>query len=445
MIVHKDFDTEYSRLNDEQKQAVDTIDGAVLVIAGPGSGKTQLLSLRVANILKQTDTLASSILCLTFTESAANNMRERLTSITGRDAHKVAIHTFHSLGSEIINQNPEYFFFGAGYEPSDELAQFQILRSIFQNLKWDNPLNSYHVDLEYTYLRDAQATIKALKNGGLTPEDFAIVLDQNEQFIAQVNPLLQDFFETKIDFAKTLELPNLIQNIENIELKTEYSSAIQNFPSLKDLVLRELKLTLLNIQQIEENRKKTTPLTEWKKTFMSFDNQKNLVFKDQKNLNKQRALQQIYAEYQSSLHKQRLYDFEDMLLEVVKVLENKDKPDLKYNLQEKYQYILVDEFQDTNGVQIGLIDNLIDLETTAGNPNILAVGDDDQAVFKFQGASIQNILKFQQKYPRVKIVTLNKNYRSSQEILDLSMQVIEQSHERLAKLEGVNKDLVSMV
>ena len=100
-----DFIKRYNNLNSSQKQAVDTIDGPVMVIAGPGTGKTELLSVRTANILQKTDTLPENILCLTFTESGANAMRQRLTDIIGKDAYKVAVHTFHSFGSEVINQN----------------------------------------------------------------------------------------------------------------------------------------------------------------------------------------------------------------------------------------------------------------------------------------------------------------------------------------------------
>ena len=100
-----EFKDRYTKLNIEQKAAVDQIDGPVMVIAGPGTGKTELLSVRAANILQKTDTLAENILCLTFTDSGANAMRERLVQIIGKDAYKVAIHTFHSFGSEVINQN----------------------------------------------------------------------------------------------------------------------------------------------------------------------------------------------------------------------------------------------------------------------------------------------------------------------------------------------------
>ena len=95
-----DFNTRYAKLNDNQRQAVDYIHGSLLVIAGPGTGKTELLSMRTAQILKQTDTLPNSILCLTFTESGATNMRQRLRQIIGEDAYKIAIHTFHSFGTE---------------------------------------------------------------------------------------------------------------------------------------------------------------------------------------------------------------------------------------------------------------------------------------------------------------------------------------------------------
>ena len=125
-----DFQTRYAKLNANQRQAVDYIHGSLLVIAGPGTGKTELLSMRTAQILRQTDTLPDSILCLTFTESGATNMRQRLRQIIGEDAYKIAIHTFHSFGMEIINQHREYFFRGADAQPADELTQHQIVTEI---------------------------------------------------------------------------------------------------------------------------------------------------------------------------------------------------------------------------------------------------------------------------------------------------------------------------
>src|SRR3989344_4719115 len=107
------YETEYTRLNSSQKTAVDAIDGPVLVIAGPGTGKTQLLSLRVVNILNSTDTSPENILCLTFTNKAAVNMRLRLSSLVGSPAQGVMIKTFHSFAAEIMNLYPDYFWNGA--------------------------------------------------------------------------------------------------------------------------------------------------------------------------------------------------------------------------------------------------------------------------------------------------------------------------------------------
>ena len=122
-----DFNKRYAKLNQAQKQAVDTIDGPVMVIAGPGTGKTELLSVRTANILSKTDTLPENILCLTFTESGASAMRQRLTEIIGKDAYKVAIHTFHSFGSEIINQYGQFFYGGAYFSPADNPVSYTHL------------------------------------------------------------------------------------------------------------------------------------------------------------------------------------------------------------------------------------------------------------------------------------------------------------------------------
>jgi DNA helicase-2/ATP-dependent DNA helicase PcrA len=115
------FHDRYTHLNAAQKRAVDTIEGPVMVVAGPGTGKTELLSVRVANILQKTDTLPENILCLTFTESGQAAMRERLVGIIGKDAYKVAIHTFHSFGSEVMAQNRDYFYRNALFQAADEL------------------------------------------------------------------------------------------------------------------------------------------------------------------------------------------------------------------------------------------------------------------------------------------------------------------------------------
>src|SRR3989344_467765 len=123
----KNFDTEYKKLNPAQKKAVDTIDGPVLVLAGPGTGKTQVLSLRIANILQKTQMNAYNILCLTFTESATYEMRNRLTSIIGTDAYDVEINTFHGFANSVIKDFPYTFNSLLGEEGGNELINYQPL------------------------------------------------------------------------------------------------------------------------------------------------------------------------------------------------------------------------------------------------------------------------------------------------------------------------------
>ena len=120
------FDSEYQKLNTEQKQAVDTLEGPVMVIAGAGTGKTQTIALRIANILDKTQTNPSSIICLTFTDSAAFNMRQRLLSIIGPAAYSVKVHTFHSFCNEVIAVNPECFIFAPDVKVADELQKIDI-------------------------------------------------------------------------------------------------------------------------------------------------------------------------------------------------------------------------------------------------------------------------------------------------------------------------------
>ena len=151
------FDARYRQLNAAQRQAVDAIDGPLLVVAGPGTGKTELLGMRAANILRSTDTLPENILCLTFTDSGAAAMRERLAGIIGPDAYRVAIHTFHSFGTEVINQNNQYFYHGAAFRPADEVTMHQVLSEIFDELDYTNPLASKN-NGEHTHLKDTMST-----------------------------------------------------------------------------------------------------------------------------------------------------------------------------------------------------------------------------------------------------------------------------------------------
>ena len=171
------FDEVYKKLNGAQKEAVDTLEGPLLVLAGPGTGKTQLLSARVANILLKTDTDPSSITCLTFTVNAANNMRERLRGMIGSTANQVVIKTFHSLAADLIAANPQHFYAGATLNPVSDLAAQEILYSIFEKLPHDDPLAAQYDD-SYSYLGGALDAIGKAKDAGLTPEKLKEVLQQ---------------------------------------------------------------------------------------------------------------------------------------------------------------------------------------------------------------------------------------------------------------------------
>src|SRR5487761_1527264 len=164
--MDKAYDLMFSRLNKAQKQAVDTIEGPLLVVAGPGTGKTQLLSLRVANIINKTDTAPSNVLCLTFTDNASRNMRERLISIMGQSAYHVAIHTFHSFGSEIINRHPDNFNERQLLQQIDELGRYQLLKDIFENLPHSNPL-AVKVGDDYIHLKNSLEAISWLRQNAI--------------------------------------------------------------------------------------------------------------------------------------------------------------------------------------------------------------------------------------------------------------------------------------
>ncbi len=427
------FADRYQNLNQEQKAAVNTIEGPVLVVAGPGSGKTELLSLRVANILQKTDALASSILCLTFTEAAATNMRHRLASIIGAEAYKVAIHTFHSFGSEIINQNPEYFYHGALYTPADELTQTEILEEIFSSLDHNDPLSSFHPVQGYTYIRDVKSKLSDLKKAGISPQEFKEITLANEHFIKKANPLITDYFADRLSNKSIHKFGELIQELKKLTIPQGPNS---NYPSLQDTIVNTLNKAYLAAEEI----KKTKPITQWKKDHLRKNREKDNVLKESTQGEKNLSLADFYQKYQKKLEEKGLFDYDDMILDVVEAAEQ--NKELRYNLQEKYQFVLVDEFQDTSGVQMKLLDLILDSDINEGRPNVLAVGDDDQAIYKFQGAKIANILNFQKKYRDPEIIVLKKNYRSTEEVIQISREIIVQGEERLEnEIESIDKTL----
>lgn len=427
------FDTRYAKLNDAQRQAVDTIDGPLLVIAGPGTGKTELLSMRAANILKRTDTLPENILCLTFTDSGANAMRERLADIIGADAYRVAIHTFHSFGSEVINQNNEYFYHGAEFKPADELSSYELLTGIFDELDYTNPLAG-KLNGEYTHLSDAMRVISELKQAGLSSDELLALLNANELTLDAIERDISRIFAAKISLGMLAELAPLAETVASLP-HPDLPPAITPLSNILALSLAHMfdEATTLN---------KTTPITAWRNEWCEKNADGIFVFKDRKRQAKLRAMCHIYYSYLTRMEHASLYDYDDMILNVVHGMDT--KPDLKYNLQEKYHYIMVDEFQDTNLAQLRILFTLTDNPANEGAPNIMAVGDDDQAIYSFQGADVNNIYRFREQYPGAGLITLTDNYRSTEPILAHAREVIRQGGGRLeATIEQLDKTLTA--
>lgn len=419
------FQERYKNLNPEQKKAVDTIEGPVMVIAGPGSGKTELLSLRVANILRLTDTLPSSILCLTYTDAGAVNMRKRLAGLLGLDAYKVAVHTFHGFGTEIINKNPEYFYQGGRYNPADDLTRYAILEQILEHLKYDSSLKSYHPEQGYTFLKDIISKIGELKKGGLNPENFKEILEENKSFLEQANALLEPVFQKTMSAKTLVVIPELIANLKGITFRARATPL--PYLNMKETLVMSLEEAYE--AAMAGDKPSSKPITAWKTEYTKKNNDKINTFKDLERIKRHLELCDVYGQYQKQLHKEGFFDYEDMLLDTVDAFTK--YPELKYNLQERYLYVLVDEFQDTNGVQMRLLDQLLDNDVHEGRPNILAVGDDDQAIYKFQGANMANLMEFHKKYREPTMIVLQQNYRSTQPILDFVRQVILKGEERL--------------
>lgn len=429
----EEFEERYQKLNEQQKKAVDAIEGPVLVIAGPGSGKTEILGLRVANILKKADVYPSNILCLTFTDSAAVNMRERLKGLIGPEAYNVAIHTFHSLGRDVRNYHPEIFYRRDIFTSADELTQLNVLENIFDDLAYDNPLAKTHPDRGYLYINEAKRSIEHLKKAGLTPKEFLKVLNHNEESLEFLNPLIDEAFGPRISKDLFEKLPPMVEEMKNYEGE---QFPVDHMQPLVPIVASSLERALN--KAIEQD--KTSPLTQWKNDWTYKTENGDRAMRETKYLEKMKALASVYETYNQQMEQKGYYDFDDMILDVIKAIEENDE--LRYELQEQFQYILVDEFQDTNDAQMRLLHLLTGAEVQEGRPNLMVVGDDDQAIFKFQGAEISNILKFEERYREPRVITLTKNYRSRQDILDVARYIITQGDERLENsISQVEKEL----
>lgn len=424
--MDRDFTAAYARLNDAQKEAVDTIDGPILVVAGPGTGKTHLLTLRTANILQKTDVAPQNILCLTYTEVGARNLRQRLTEVVGQPAYDVRISTYHGFGSDIIRSYGQYFSEYGDQEPVDQLGQNSILHEIFERLPASNPL--WRAE---TYLKDSLEFINEAKNALLSPDDIRVIVKANHTFVIEASKISRDLLAdvTRMDKKAVPHFENLLQALS--PMVTTHSLP-QNIQPLANLAFDQLHKALENVAASN----KTNELTVWKNNWLVKDSDNQWVFDGEANCAKLEGAADIYERYNEALQAAKLFDYSDMIQRAIKALETHDE--LRYSLHEQYQYIMLDEFQDTNLSQLKLVELLTNNPNDAGRPNVLAVGDDDQAIFSFQGADLTNMIRFTQLYKDVKLISLTDNYRSHKAILDTAATIANQIEERLSTILGAS-------
>lgn len=300
------------QLNDEQQIAVDTIEGPVLILAGAGSGKTRVLTNRIAHLIADCDVNPYNILAITFTNKAAKEMRERVDDLVGFGSEDVWVSTFHSLCLRVLFRFADRLGYDTNFEICDTSDQKSVIKDVCKKLNID----------------------------------------------------------TKMIKEKTIL--NAISNAKD-EL-------------IDPVLFRE----------------------------MNAGDLRNSIIAD------------AYSEYQRTLKKNNSFDFDDMIMKTVELF--KEHPDVLAFYQERFKFIMVDEYQDTNTAQFELIRLLADRYK-----NLCVVGDDDQSIYKFRGANIRNILDFELVYPNARVIKLEQNYRSSQIILDAANAVISNNVGRKSK------------
>ena len=370
-ITHS-YKKAYETLNPKQKEAVDTIEGPVLVLAGPGTGKTQILAVRIGKILLDTDTQAHNILCLTYTDAATIAMRRRLVQIIGAEAHKIHISTFHGFANQVIQENLGIFGDYRQLEPISDLESVDVYKELIDALPKDHALKRLKSDSNYEAKR-MKNLFSMMKKENISAD---IIDKRVEEYIKrkEEDAIDKDFFYQRKykDFAAGDAKPKWAEHQEKLHLLKEAAKEFKNFNAIMD-------------------------------------------------------------------RKER-YDYDDMILWVLKAFE--EDQNLLASYQERYQYFLVDEYQDTNGSQNKILSMLIDYWD---RPNVFVVGDDDQAIYKFQGANVKNIDDLKGKYDP-SLIVLENNYRSNQEILNFSKSLIDHNKERIGNpktliASGDNKDI----
>ncbi len=359
----------YTGLNKEQKKAVDTIEGPVMVIAGPGTGKTQILGARIGKILLDTDAQPDNILCLTYTDAGAVAMRKRLLGFIGADAYKVHIYTFHAFCNNIIQDNLALFE-KTSLDPVSDLERIDLFKQLIDSFPKNHLLKRYRGDVYYE-IGNLQNLFSNMKKEGWTP---AHINERIDAYLAEI--------ETRDEFV--------------------YKRAY--------------------------------------KQFKAGDRKENKIAEEQERMEKLRAAVNEFDRFQLLMRNRNRYDFDDMINWVIKAFEEHASLLMRY--QEQFLYILVDEYQDTSGTQNRIVELLINYWE---QPNVFVVGDDDQSIYRFQGANVENMTAIARRYEEdlVKVVLTN-NYRSTQPILDIAKTLIDRNQERLIKqMPGLSKLLIS--
>lgn len=339
-----DFEASYKNLNTAQRQAVDAIDGPVQVVAGPGTGKTQVIALRIGNILKKTDTPPDGVLCLTFTNSGVHAMRQRLRSYIGASAGRVAVSTFHAFGTALV----EEFFKELGFvrppETLDDAQMLALADEILNTNEWQHIRPRGDVS---KYFGDLKSVVSLLKRENMSPKNFLAEIEE-------------DIYVIKNEEA-------------NISTRGESKG--------------KLKKDALN--KIE-----------------SLERTKEVV--------------RFYELYETAKSDRGVMDYDDILAYMVKLVS--DSENARDTLRERYLYVLVDEHQDSSGIQNAFLKAVWgDVE----KPNIFAVGDDRQLIYGFGGAHISYFEDFARIFRGTKLITLTENYRSTQIILDAADALLQ--------------------
>ncbi len=357
------FNEAYASLNEKQRNAVDILEGPVLVIAGPGTGKTQILGTRIANLLAQRVADAENILCLTYTDAGVTAMKKRLQLLIGPvESKKVGIYTFHSFCNKIIQENQDLFK-SSQFRLADTVDKFECIEKVLNTI----PSNYIH------YKPD---------------QDYKPVLYK-----------MLGLFET---------------------IKKEHWA------------LDELKQSIeKDIDELREG-----PTYRYKRKYKEFKegDLREKIFKEEVLERYEKTIEALtlYDKYNETLRLNKFYDYNDLINKVIYYFKNNETLLLRY--QEQFQYVLVDEFQDTNGSQMEILNLLI---SYWDQPNVFVVGDGDQAIYRFQGANVKNLQDFKNRY-HPEVIDLRENYRSSQAILNAAEFFIKSNLERLH--EDINSD-----